>query len=239
MAYMLGMDPSLRKVGYVVLDIDGPDDKIVDKGLLKTSDTDGILIQRILKQQEQIRNKLIEYKINFVGMEAPFFGGNEAEHLFALNQFIHNIFLDLGTFVVAFPPQQLKKLAIPIMSVSEIGKAHMVDAAKTFLGIHGRRLSNDIADAFWAGYYGKRFYKYFILKTLKEEDLGDYEKEVFCGKHTFSKGIKKGMVEYSGYIYRENEMFFDFVKIKERLKNAEEKRKMGIEEGSGNREAEG
>jgi Holliday junction resolvasome RuvABC endonuclease subunit len=233
MAYILGMDPSLRKAGYVVLDIDGPDDKLIDKGLLKTSELDGILIQRILKQQKQIKDKLLEHNINIVGMEAPFFGGNEAEHLFALNQFIHKTFLDLGTFVVAFPPQQLKKLVRPDLSVQDVGKAHMVDAAKTILGMQGHRLANDIADAYWAGYFGKRFYKFFILKNLKEEDLGKYEREVFCGKHTFTKGIKTGFTEYVGYIYRENEMFFDFKKIKRRLEDAKEKRDLGKEEDSG------
>ena len=231
MAYLLGMDPSLRKAGYVILDIDGPDDLVVEKGLLKTDDSDGILIQRILKQQDQVKKKLQEYNINVVGMEAPFFGGNEAEHLFALNQFIHEVFLELGTYVIALPPQQLKKLTIPNLSVADIGKAHMVDAAKTILNMQGQRLANDIADAFWAGYFGKRFYKFFVLKTLKEEDLKEYERNVFCGKHTFTKGMKKGFTEYTGYIYRENEMFFDFEKIKRRLTDAKEKREMDIKEG--------
>jgi hypothetical protein len=109
----------------------------------------------------------------------------------------------------------------------------MVDAAKTILGMQGHRLANDIADAYWAGYFGKRFYKFFILKNLKEEDLGKYEREVFCGKHTFTKGIKTGFTEYVGYIYRENEMFFDFKKIKRRLEDAKEKRDLGKEEDSG------
>jgi Holliday junction resolvasome RuvABC endonuclease subunit len=228
MAYLLGMDPSLRKAGYVILDIDGPDDLVVEKGLLKTSDSDGILIQRILKQQEQVKSKLLEYNIKVVGMEAPFFGGNEAEHLFALNQFIHEVFLELGTFVIAIPPQQLKKLTLPDLSVDEIGKAQMVDAAKTILNLQGKVLANDIADAYWAGYFGKRFYKHFILKTLKEENLKEYERNVFCGKHTFTRGMKKGFTEYTGYIYRENEMFYDFEKIKRRLINAEEKREVCI-----------
>ena len=223
MAYILGMDPSLRKAGYVVLDIDGPDNKIVDKGLLKTSDLDGILIQRILKQQEQVKYKLLEYDIKIVGMEAPFFGGNEAEHLFALNQFIHEVFLELGTYVIAIPPQQLKKLTIPSLSVNEIHKANMIDAAKTILNMHGTKLAEDIADAYWAGYFGRRFYQFFVLKNLKEADLGTYEREVFCGKHEYTKGAKKGSVDYTGYIYRENEMFYDFKKVKERLSNAKEK----------------
>jgi Holliday junction resolvasome RuvABC endonuclease subunit len=217
MAYMLGIDPSLRKAGYVVLDIDGPDDVVIDKGLLKTSEEDGILIQRILKQQAQIKDMLLQYNIKFVGMEAPFFGGNEAEHLFALNQFIHEIFLEQGTFVVAFPPQQLKKLTIPGLKVHEITKAHMIDAAKTALNMHGQKLAEDVADAYWAGYFGKKFYKIYISKTLKEGDLKEYERGVFCGKKTITRGARKGAVDYTGYIYRENEMFFDFEKIKRRL----------------------
>jgi Holliday junction resolvasome RuvABC endonuclease subunit len=223
MAYMLGIDPSLRKAGYVVMDIDGPGNEIVDKGLLKTTDLDGILIQRILKQQEQIREKLLLWDIKFVGMEAPFFGGNEAEHLFALNQYIHEVFLELGTYVVAFPPQQLKKLTIPTLKAQDIHKAHMIDTAKTALNMHGTKLAEDIADAFWAGYFGKRFYRFFVLKNLKEAELKPYEREVFCGKHEYTKGVRKGSVEYTGYIYRENEMFFDFKKIKERLSDAKEK----------------
>jgi Holliday junction resolvasome RuvABC endonuclease subunit len=224
MPYLLGIDPSLRKAGYVVLDINGPDDVVVDKGLLKTSpDLDGILIQRILKQQDQVKKKLLEHDIKVVGMEAPFFGGNEAEHLFALNQFLHEVFLELGTYVVAIPPQQLKKLTIPNLAVPEITKAHMIDAAKTKLNMHGQKLAEDVADAYWAGYFGKRFYKFFILKTLKEEDLGSYEREVFCGKHEYTRGAKKGSIDYNGYIYRENEMFYDFEKVKRRLEDAKEK----------------
>ncbi len=221
MSFILGLDPSLRKAGYVVLDISGPDDVLVDKGLLKTSDEDGILIQRIIKQQTQIRNKLLEYDIKFIGMEAPFFGGNEAEHLFALNQFIHQIFLEQGSYVVAFPPQQLKKLTIPSLKVTEIHKSNMIDAAKTKLNMHGQKLAEDIADAYWAGYFGKKFYKLVIDKTLKETDLNKYEREVFCGKKTITRGARKGATDYTGYIYRENEMYYDFKKIKERLESKE------------------
>jgi Holliday junction resolvasome RuvABC endonuclease subunit len=220
MPYMLGLDPSLQKAGYVVLDTEGKDDVLVDKGLLKTSKEDGILIQRILKQQAQIRDKLLEYNIKFVGMEAPFFGGFEAEHLFALNQFIHQIFLEQGTYVVAFPPQQLKKLTCPKLMIHDIYKANMIDAAKTALNMHGQKLAEDIADAYWAGYFGKKFYKLVIDKTLKETELSKYEWQVFCGKKTITRGARKGSTDYIGYIYRENEMFFDFELIKKRLEDS-------------------
>lgn len=222
MAYMLGLDASLKKSGYVVIPIEGPDKEVVDKGLLKTNPSDGITVLRLLKQQRQIRNKLDQFDINVVGMEAPFFCGNETEKLFALNQFIHTIFLRRGVFVVAFPPSMLKKLAIPDMSSREVTKAYMIDAAKTALNMHGQRLAEDVADAFWAGWFGRRFYRFFIEKSLKESELGKYERKAFCEKHTYTRGAKKGSTEYKGIIYRENEFFYDFKIIRESvLKNVD------------------
>jgi Holliday junction resolvasome RuvABC endonuclease subunit len=220
MGFILGLDPSLQKAGYVVLDINKPDNIVEDKGLLKTSTNDGILIQRLIKQISQIENKIKSYDISFVGMEAPFFGAGSTEMLFALNQFIHKLYLDLGIYAVCFPPQMLKKLVFPHESVSEIHKPHMIDRAKTILELHGKRLAEDVADAYWAGIFGKKYYNWHIRKILTDEDLGDYEYKCFKGSHTFVKGSRKGDIDYSGIIYRENELFFDFKEIKRRTENA-------------------
>lgn len=220
MSYMLGLDASLKKSGYVVIPIEGPDTEVVEKGLLRTSPADGITVLRLFKQQRQVKDVLERYDIKYVGMEAPFFAGNETEKLFALNQFLHALFIKRGVYVVAFPPSMLKKLAIPDMSATEITKAHMIDAAKTKLNMHGQRLAEDVADAFWAGWYGRRFRRFFLEKTIKENELGSYEKKAFCGKHTFTRGAKKGSTEYTGIIYRENELFFDFEMIKRRAIDA-------------------
>lgn len=217
MPCILGLDPSLKKAGYVVLDIDKPDTTVEEKGLLKTSTEDGILVQRLVKQASQIESLLIKYNISFVGMEAPYFGGGSAEILYALNQFIHKMYFDLGTYVVCFPPQMLKKLVFPDVKVSEIHKPHMIDRAKTMLGLQGRILAEDVADAYWAGIFGKRFYNWHIRKILSDRDLGKYELSTFKGTHTFVKGPQKGITEYSGIIYRENELFFDFKEIKKRV----------------------
>lgn len=220
MPCILGLDPSLKKAGYVVLDIDKPDTTVEEKGLLKTSTEDGILVQRLVKQASQIESLLIKYNISFVGMEAPYFGGGSAEILYALNQFIHKMYFDLGTYVICFPPQMLKKLVFPDVKVSEIHKPHMIDRAKTMLGLQGRILAEDVADAYWAGIFGKRFYNWHIRKILSDQDLGKYEFDTFKGTHTFVKGSQKGITEYSGIIYRENELFFDFKEIKRRTNNA-------------------
>lgn len=220
MAYILGLDPSLQKAGYVVMDVDKPDDIVEDRGLLKTSTSDGIYVQRLIKQSSQIEGLLKSYNITFVGMEAPFFGGGSTELLFALNQFIHKLYLELGIYAVCFPPQMLKKLVFPEDSVAEIHKPHMIDKAKTMLNLHGKVLAEDVADAYWAGVFGKKYYNWHIRKIIKDEDLNSYEFQTFKGSHTFTKGDRKGVTEYSGIIYRENELFFDFKEIKRRAINA-------------------
>ena len=214
MAYILGLDPSLAKAGYVVLDTDAPDSEVVERGLFKTSTADGILVLRLLKQQRQITEIIQKYDIKFVSMEAPYYGGWTAEKLFALNQFIHKAFLDLGNYVVAFPPQQLKKLVFPKEKVTNIHKPEMIDKAKTALGLQGKVLSEDVADAYWAGISGKKYYKRYIVEETTDEDLNDYEISVFSGKHTYTRGAKKGVTDYTGIIYRENELFWDFEKIR-------------------------
>lgn len=225
MPNMLGLDPSLSKTGFVVLDTESDGSGTVDRGLLRTSKEDGILVLRLLKQVAQIEEKLDTYNINFIGMEAPFYDAFSTEQLFALNQFLHMMFLKRGVFVVCFPPQQLKKLVFPDVSVKEIGKPEMIDKAKTALDLQGKKLAEDTADAYWAGIFGTRFYKFYIEKTLKESYLGEYESHVFCGKHTFTRGAKKGITELKGIIYRENELFFDFESIKRRAKNAADQKK--------------
>jgi Holliday junction resolvasome RuvABC endonuclease subunit len=220
MACILGLDPSLKKAGYVVFDSSKPDNVVEDKGLLKTSSLDGILVQRLVKQAEQIGAMLKKYDISFVGMEAPFFDANSTEMLFALNQYIHKVFLDNGTFVVCFPPSMLKKLTFPDLSAAIVGKPHMIHRAKDMLNLHGHRLAEDVADAYWAGYFGKRFYRWHFEKTLKDEDLGEYERGVFSGTHTFVRGKRKGVTDYTGIVYRENELFYDFSAIKRRLADA-------------------
>lgn len=221
MAYMLGLDASLVKTGYAVIHLEGPDKAVVEKGLLRTSPDDGITILRLLKQQRQIKEKILKYNTRIIGMEAPYFMGNETEKLFALNQFLHAVFLRLGLWVVQFPPSTLKKLTCPDLDARQIKKPHMIDAAKTALSMHGQRFPEDAADAFWAGWFGRRFYRYFIEKSLQEKDLGTYERKTFCGKHTYTKGKKKGATTYQGIAYRENELYFDFEAIKRRLINAQ------------------
>jgi hypothetical protein len=145
-------------------------------------------------------------------MEAPYWMDFSTELLFALNQYVHEVFLNLDMFIFYIQPQSLKKFACPSLKTNDITKHHMVHQAKTELGLHGKRFSEHVSDAYFAGKLGVIFHKWFIQKTLADEDLSEYLRELFYGKHTFVKGTKKGLTEYNGIIYKENDQFFDYKK---------------------------
>lgn len=216
MPLILGLDPSIRKAGYCVVDTDAAAFTFVEKGRLKTSVSDGILIQRLIKQRAQFRELFSRYSIDFVSMEAPYLGDNESEHLFALNQFLHEVFYERGTYVITFPPKQLKHLAVPEKPVDEVGKARMIARAKELYGLMGKGLTDDEADAMHAARLGYLFYNWHFEKKVTDEELDPLIYHAFKGKRIFQRGAKKGLEEYKGLIYRENELFFDFKKIKER-----------------------
>jgi hypothetical protein len=145
---------------------------------------------------------------------------------------MHEVFLNVGVFVLYIQPLSLKKQALPDMNPQEATKHHMTHQAKKELGLMGRRFSEHVSDAYFAAKVGCRFYRWFKLGQLKDADLSDTEQHLFCGKHTFTRGIKKGITEYTGIIYRENDQFFDYTKhsrktstIVEELQNASKEKK--------------
>jgi len=203
-----GFDPSLTHLGWVLFDTNS--NKAVEGGVFKTSPSDGLLIQRIITQREKVRLFIVENKIDFIAMEAPYWGSYSTEILFALNQHLHEIFLNLNIYVVYFQPLSIKSYAIPKMKSDEITKHHMTFQAKKELGKQGRRFSEHVADAYFVGKLGLRYYQWLFEKKFTDDDLTPKEHDMFCGKHTFVKGVKKGLTEYTGIIYRENEQFFDY-----------------------------
>jgi Holliday junction resolvasome RuvABC endonuclease subunit len=206
-------DPSLTHFGWVLLDEtkDGKE-SFLNSGTFKTGPSDGLLVHRLILQRERVQKFLLDNKIQFVAMEAPYWMDFSTELLFALNQYVHEVFLNLDMFIFYIQPQSLKKFACPNLKTNDITKHHMVHQAKTELGLHGKRFSEHVSDAYFAGKLGVLFHKWFIQKTLADEDLSEYLRELFYGKHTFVKGTKKGLTEYNGIIYKENDQFFDYKK---------------------------
>jgi hypothetical protein len=187
-------------------------DSVVEFGTFVTDTGDGLRIQRIIMQRERLKKLLLDKNIRFVSMEAPYLQDFSTEILFALNQFIHEVFLNLQCFVTYFQPTALKKYALPNMKADEVTKHHMVHQAKTELDRQGKRFSEHVSDAYFAAKVGLRFYQWHVLKVIQDKDLSEWEQDYFCGKHTFTRGEKKGLTEYYGLIYRENDQFFDYKK---------------------------
>jgi Holliday junction resolvasome RuvABC endonuclease subunit len=208
-----GFDPSLTHFGWVLLDPEkSGKETLCDFGVFKTDTKDGLRIQRIIMQRERLRKLLTDTGVRFVAMEAPYWDDYSTELLYALNQFIHEVFLDLGVFVIYIQPVSLKKFALPNMNPQMVEKHHMVHQAKTELEKHGKRFAEHVADAYFAAKVGARFYQWYFMHKLKDEDLTEEEHHLFCEKHTFTKGPRKGVTEYTGIIYRENDQFFDYSK---------------------------
>jgi Holliday junction resolvasome RuvABC endonuclease subunit len=206
-------DPSLTHFGWVLIDESRQGkEALLDSGTFKTDPSDGLLVHRLIKQRERVKKFLVENKIEFISMEAPYWQDFSTELLFALNQYIHEIFLNLDIFILYIQPTSLKKFACPHMNPHKVTKHHMVHQAKTELDMHGKRFSEHVSDAYFAGKLGSIFYNWHIKRNIQDQDLPEYLRELFCGKHTFTRGSKKGLTEYTGIIYKENDQFFDYRK---------------------------
>ena len=210
---LVGIDPSLTHCGWVVFDENQTGrTAVLEIGIFKTDPSDGILIQRLLMQKERLRLLLSSRGIKFVAMEAPLLKDWSTELLFALHQNFHEVFLDQGIYLVYLQPSTIKKYAYPDLDPDDITKGHMTHAAKKELNRMGKRFSEHAADAYFAGKIGLKYYQWLFMKKYTDEQLSERERHMFCGKHQFTRGNKKGLTEYTGIIYRENEQFFDFSK---------------------------
>lgn len=210
---ILGVDPSLTHTGWVLFDENKTGkDAVLQIGVFQTEKKDGLYANRLVTQRERIRLLLESNNIKFVTMEAPLLETQSTEILYALHQFFHEVFLDLKIYLVYLQPSTVKKYAYPDMNPNDVSKAFMSHAAKKELDRLGRRFSEHAADAYFIGKIGLKYYQWLFMKKFTDDQLSDAERALFCGKHTFVKGVKKGFTEYTGIIYRENERFYDYTK---------------------------
>lgn len=210
---IIGIDPSLTHVGWVLFDENKMGkESVLQAGVFKTSTADGLYANRLIMQRERIRLLLSFYNIKFVAMEAPLLEEWSTELLYALHQFFHDVFLDLKIYMVYLQPSTVKKYAYPDKDPAEVTKHDMTHMALKELNRLGKRFSEHAADAYFIGKIGLKYYQWLFMKKFTDDDLSDAERNLFCGKHTFVKGIKKGFTEYTGIIYRENERFYDYTK---------------------------
>jgi Holliday junction resolvasome RuvABC endonuclease subunit len=210
---IIGIDPSITHCAYVLLnETKTGKEAFVKSGTFITEHADALFVQRLIMQRERLRHLLTSNNIKFVAMEAPIWGDNSTELLYALHQFFHEVFLELKIYLIYLQPSTVKKYAYPDMDPDNISKSHMTHAAKKELDLMNKRFSEHEADAYFVGKIGLKYYQWLFLKKFSDHELSEAEQHLFCGKHTFVKGIKKGITEYTGIIYRENERFYDYTK---------------------------
>lgn len=206
-----GFDPSITHLGWVLFDENKTEKEAAfELGTFKTDPSDGLLTQRLIMQRERVRLLLKTWGIKFVAMEAPYWADFNTELLFALNQHIHEALLDCGVFVIYFQPHTMKRIVLPNMKLDEVTKHHITHEAKKELNLMGKRITEHEADAYFVGKLGLKFYQWYFMKKFSDSDLSETERKLFCGKYTFKRGLKKGLTEYKGIIYRQNDQFFDY-----------------------------
>lgn len=210
---IIGIDPSLTHSGWVLFDENKTGkDSVIQAGVFKTDKSDGLYATRLILQRERIKLLLSMHNIKFVAMEAPLFDEHSTEILYALHQFFHEVFLDLKVYLIYLQPSTVKKYAYPDMDPDEVTKHLMTHKALKELNLLGKRFSEHAADAYFIGKIGLKYYQWLFMKKYTDDQLLEMERNIFCGKHTYVKGIKKGLTEYNGIIYRENERFYDYTK---------------------------
>ncbi len=72
-----------------------------------------------------MRALLKSRKVKFVSMEAPYLQDFNTELLFALNQHLHEVFLDEKIYVMYVQPQTLKRFAVPDIKLN-CGKLKLI-----------------------------------------------------------------------------------------------------------------
>lgn len=212
---ILGIDPSLTNLGFVILEGGSTGfPQILEKGRLQSETKDGLPLQRYVMQAHGIADLVKKYDIQYVASEAPYYGDFNTEILYGLHTMLHFTYWNLKLNVVILAPLTVKSYALPGFK-EKIFKSDMIKAARQDLGMReNERLANDVADAYWISKLGLRFWLYYC-KLLSDTDLTDKEKDVFTHSHTFTRGSKKGVTERKGIIYRKNELFYIYSELPE------------------------
>lgn len=205
---VLGLDESITSFGWCVLE----SNKIIDKGTFKTDPRTGLMLQRLMLQRDRVKDLIKRFNIKYIGIEAPLQNVRSSEILYALNQFLHEIFLNEKLNVVQFAPLKLKALAIPTMLPTKVLKSDMVDLMKKEIGSE-KRIKHDIADAYFAAKFGNFWWEWLTEKTDFSK-LPLHVQQSFKKEHTFTRGKKKGFVEKSGIYYRKNSQYWVYKEFK-------------------------
>lgn len=200
---ILGMDPSLRNFGWVVLD----GDEVLARGRFQT-DAKTLFIDRYISLRESVMSLISEHGIRYIGCEYPIFRDLYSEGMYGLFLYTAEAIKLSGGDVVYLSPGQVKahaRLFLGRPSGWKMEKIDMVEAAKK--ASPSPKWDHNEADAFWVARAAQRFWM-FVAGDIQDCDLTRVERQQFADVRTPKRGRDAGKLVQKGILFREDERFF-------------------------------
>lgn len=210
---ILGLDPSLRNFGWVLMENDGT---FLDKGMMSTK-ANMVFVQRYIFLREGLKEIIQNIKAQYpdkilrVGIESPIFNDLYSEGMYGLFLYSNEALMLEQVDTVYLSPNQVKAHARNFLDRPKnwkMQKADMVDATKKATeGQGAKRWNHHQADAYWVGRIAGRFWD-FHTEVISQEDLSELEASHFTANERFKRGKKAGKIKKQGISFKENDRFF-------------------------------
>ena len=210
---ILGLDPSLRNFGWVLMEDDG---SFLDKGMMST-EASMVFVTRYIFLRDGLRQVVQKVRADYpdktlrVGIESPIFNDLYSEGMYGLFLYSNEALMLEGCDTVYLTPNQVKAHAHDFLNRPKgwkMLKADMVEGAKQATeGQGATKWNHHQADAYWVGRIAGRFWQ-LIEGKIERTDLSELEKKHFTDFEKYIVGKKAGMVKRKGITYKENDRFF-------------------------------
>lgn len=210
---ILGLDPSLRNFGWVLMEDDGT---FLDKGMMST-EASMVFVSRYIFLRDGLREVVQKVRADRpdktlrVGIESPIFNDLYSEGMYGLFLYSNEALMLEKCDTVYLSPNQVKAHAHAFLKRPKgwkMQKGDMVDAVKQATeGQGAKRWNHHQADAYWVGRTAGRFWQ-LIEGTIEAHELSELERKHFTDYEKYIKGKKAGKVKRKGITYKENDRFF-------------------------------
>jgi len=210
---ILGLDPSLRNFGWVLVEEDGT---FMDKGMLSTK-ASMIFIHRYIYLRDGLAEIIRDIKARYpdktlrVGIESPIFNDLYSEGMYGLFLYSNEALMNERVDTVYLTPNQVKAhahLHLGRPKGWKMQKADMVEAAKKMTeGQGATKWNHHQADAFWVGFAARRFWQ-LMYDEISEVELNDLERKHFTSLERYVQGKKAGKIKRMGISHKEDDRFF-------------------------------
>lgn len=210
---ILGLDPSLRNFGWVLLDSAG---SFLDKGMMSTTPK-MMFLDRYIYLREGLGEIVRKIKADYpsetlrVGIESPIFNDLYSEGMYGLFLYSNEALMTERVDTVYLSPNQVKAHAHSHLGRPKgwkMQKADMVEAARSATkGQGATRWNHHQADAYWVGRTALRFWE-VVEDKVDISQLSPLERRHFTDLEKYVRGKKAGSVKRKGLIHKEDDRWF-------------------------------